>query len=127
MVQGYCEPSKEDMWDEVAGVPLGDVWEELLRLREGSKGEIASLREEIERLREGNKKEIASLREEHGRLREGSEGEIASLRRENERLREELERLKEAAAGRKRGRDDKQDAGRSDSKRGRGSSGGGLP
>ena len=25
-MQGYCEPSEEDVWDEVGGVLLGDVW-----------------------------------------------------------------------------------------------------
>ena len=64
VVQGYCEPSEEEVWDEVAGVPLGDVcggrWWIWLRLRE----ENARLRERVER--ECGK--VASLEEENLRL-----------------------------------------------------------
>ena len=67
VVQGYCEPSEEEVWDEVAGVPLGDVWGEVVDLAT----ENSRLREEITRLRERVEREcgkVASLEEENLRL-----------------------------------------------------------
>ena len=62
VVQGYCEPREEDVWDDVGGVPLGDVW-----------GQVVYLREENERLREGSAREVVeSLREEVERLKEAA-------------------------------------------------------
>ena len=107
VVQGYCEASEEEVWDEDAGVPLGDVW-----------GEVVDLGTEISR-----------LQEENARLRERAERdsrEIASLQEENARLRE-VGRQEEGRGGLKRARDGHQDqeGDPSDAKRGRGP--GGLP
>ena len=63
VVQGYCEPSEEDMWDEVVGVPLGDVW-----------GQVMFLREENERMREGSERDNRDLRKEEARLKEAASG-----------------------------------------------------
>ena len=81
VVQGYCEPSEEEVWDDVAGVPLVDVWELM--------------------------DSCGRLREENARLREGSAREIASLQWEVAQLREEMERLQEGREGRKRARSGK--------------------
>ena len=104
VVQGYCEPSEEEVWDEVAGVPLGDVW-----------GQLVDLGTECSRLWDAN-----------ARLREGVErnsGEISLLRGEIAQMRELIERLQEGREGRKRARGGKQEEGRGDAKRGRGSGG----
>ena len=86
VVQEYCEPSEDEVWDEVVGVPLGD---DLL-------GEVVDQATEICRLQEEN----ALLREKS----EKDSGEIASLQEEIARLREEVERQEEGRGGRKRAR-----------------------
>ena len=111
VVQGYCEPSEEEVWDEVAGVPLGDVW-----------GQLVDLGTEYSRLWDAN----AILWDENARLREGVErksGENSLLRGEIAQMRELIERLQEGREGRKRARGGKQEEGRGDAKRGRGSGG----
>ena len=97
------------MWDEVAGVPLGDdVWGDVVDLAT----ENSRLREEITRLRERVEREC---------------GKVASLEEENLRLLRlrEMESQEEGSGRLKRARDGQQEEERSGAKRGRGP--GGLP
>ena len=80
MVEGYFEPSEEEMWDEDVGVPLGEEWGELFDLRM----ECSRLRKEMEE----RDVEVARLQEENARLRD-----------QNARLQEEVARQQEGQGG----------------------------
>ena len=71
VVQGYCEPSEEDIWDEVVGVPLGDMMRQVLDLCT----ENGWLREENRRLQD----QAARLQAEVERLKEADTGRKRAL------------------------------------------------